>query len=399
MEQKVSALYSHYIIDGVRQNASPAELLAECSEASDRLPEKCTGDYADIIDESPEPPLAAFSSNESSVEEYLRLTSEADIPERPFPILYPESFTTLKIAEKLIDMIWREGHFRLGNLRINAEWKWDMSPVGNMSAFYKSASAASTYLYDIGVRLSDYSFSVCTSGERFIAEAWLPEKEPDTECPGDAAGTPDADNEFFCQEIPFRLPYESRHPWAGTSRKCSSRFLEDAGGMLIYIPFDTCRYRLGGSLLSWTSGHTGGQPAGIQDPDYFIDCYEVVRELVEDGIILSGATVADGGLITAAAGMLSGDGGLDLDISGLLASFREDDPVRILFGEVPGTLVQISDGNLDYFDSQLLLQDVAYYPVGRFSGSHKGICIAESARAGVADIIASLLEQTSEGED
>lgn len=395
MENSASALYSHYIIDGVRQDAIPAELLEECAEN----PTKSPDGYADIIDETQEPPLPVFRGSAASVGDCLSLTSAADIQERPFTVLYPEQFTTLRIAEKLLDMIWMDGHFRLGNLRIKAAWEWDMSPVGNMSAFYRSASAASSFLYDIGVRLSDYGFTERETGERLVAEAWLPDKAADAEYSDDADGTSESVAEYFSPEIPFRLPYESRHPWLGTDRKCSGKILPEAGGMLIYIPFDTCGYRLGGSLLSELSGYKGGQPSGMQDPDYFIDCYEVVRELVEDGFILAGATSADGGLLTAASGMLPEGTGLDLDINGLLASYREADPVRVLFGEVPGVLVQVSDGNLGYFDSQLLLQDVAYYPVGRLSRSHEGICIADSARAGVADIIASLLEQTSEGED
>lgn len=395
MENNASALYSHYIIDGVRQNATPAELLEECAETPGALPDG----YADIIDETPEPPLSSFSCSGASPEDCLRLTSSADIQGRPFPVMYPEQFTILKIAEKLIDMIWLEGHFRLGNLRIKAVWEWDTSPVGNMSTFYRSASAAGSYLYDIGVRLSGYSFIERESGERLITEAWLPENEADTEYTDDTDGTQESGQEFFCREIPFRLPYETRHPWVGTDLKCSRQILPEAGGMVIYIPFDTCSYRLGGSLLSEMSGYKGGKPSGIQDPDYFIDCYEVVRELSEDGVILAGATVADGGLLTAASKMLPEGTGLDLDINGLLASYRESDSVRVLFGEVPGVLVQISDGNLGYFDSQLLLQDVAYYPVGQISAVHEGIRIADSTRAGVADIIASLLEQTSEGED
>ena len=71
----------------------------------------------------------------------------------------------------------------------------------------------------------------------------------------------------------------------------------------------------------------------------------------------------------------------------------------MLFGEVPGVLIQISDENYDYVDSQFILQDVAYYPIGRPTDAFKGIEISEDIRNGVADILASLLSQTSEGED
>ena len=174
--------------------------------------------------------------------------------------------------------------------------------------------------------------------------------------------------------------------------------IPDPSSWLIYIPFDTCPFNIGGSLLAQVHGRNGGTGPHIQDPDYFIDCYEVIRELAEDGIIMAGATVRDGGLAVAAAKMC-GEHGLEIDINGLMASYNEDDPTRLLFAEIPGVLIQISANDYDYLDSQLLLQDVAYYPVGHPSAESKGISLCGNAKAAVADILASLLEQASEGED
>ena len=52
-----------------------------------------------------------------------------------------------------------------------------------------------------------------------------------------------------------------------------------------------------------------------------------------------------------------------------------------------------------YLDSQLLLQDVAYYPVGHPSTEASGLRLCGNAKTAVAGILASLLEQASEGED
>jgi hypothetical protein len=71
----------------------------------------------------------------------------------------------------------------------------------------------------------------------------------------------------------------------------------------------------------------------------------------------------------------------------------------VLFGEIPGVLIQVSDENYDYVDSQFLLQDVAYYPVGKISSEHNGIRVLNSPKSGIADILASLMGQASEGED
>ena len=113
---------------------------------------------------------------------------------------------------------------------------------------------------------------------------------------------------------------------------------------------------------------------------------------------MSGRTCADGGLAVAAAKMC-GESGMDMDLSGISASYQESDLTKILFGEIPGVLIQISDENYDYIDSQFLLQDIAYYPVGHPSSSHSGILLKETDKPGVAGILAALLNQASEGED
>jgi hypothetical protein len=105
-----------------------------------------------------------------------------------------------------------------------------------------------------------------------------------------------------------------------------------------------------------------------------------------------------GGLATAAHTLSQGKG-IDLDIGGLAASHQENETIKILFGEVPGVLFQVSSLDYDYMDSQLILQDVAYYPVGKPSDTHSGVTVSQSSKANVSDILAALLTQASEGED
>ncbi len=390
MKENESALYSRYVIDGLHSEATPAELLNECMEYPFDE-EIFNGQFKDIVDESIDPPLSASSYDVSKTDYLIEMTTAGAESERSFRMLYPDHFTRLQIAQALISRIWSKGHFRLGNLRLWAQWDWNTLPVGNMAAFYSSISEASDYIYGLGVRLTDYIFiendSMSTSSAKFYA--WLPENE-DTD--GDEIADDDSHTSLF------KSPYESSHPWISEERQCPRNLIYDKDSQLIFIPFDTCPFKLGGSLLDELSGRAGGMAPDIKDPDYFIDCYEVVRELIEDGIVMSGMSVGDGGLATAAR-IMSDSCGIDLRISGLMTSYQENDSIKILFGEIPGVLLQVSDYEYDYFDSQLTLQDVAYYPVGRPSQEHDGIKIIQSDNDGVANILASLLAQTTEGED
>lgn len=384
MKEKESALYSQYIIDGFRCDMTPADLLDECMDyGEEEAPTfEGFGTFHDIIDESTDLPVTSFRYDNAMNGKYAEDLAVASGEERPFTMLYPDHFTRLQIADALISRLWSEGHFRLGNLRLWAQWEWNTRPIGNMAAFYASVSAASEYIYGLGVRLTDYLFieNDGQSSAKFFA--WLPEKEEE-----------DMDEDLFKSS-----PYESRHAWIGDTRKCPSTLIDEPESQIIYIPFDTCAYKLGGSFLAQKMEHNGGPGPQIQDPDYFIDCYEVARELVEDGIIASGVSVGDGGLATAAVKLCAGKSA-NLDISGLMASYQENDSTKILFGEIPGILVQIRENDYDYFDSQLLLQDIAYYPLGKFSEGEAGVKFTAGTKNGVASILASLLSQTSEGED
>lgn len=377
MKEKESALYSHYIIDGIRCDMTPAELLDECMHDSAGLQE--LPEFDDIIDELTEAPLSFFEPDNTKHNCYLKQTLEASSTERQFMMLYPEHFTRMQIAKALLGRLWSEGHFKLGDLRLWAQWEWNTRHLGNMAAFYASAVAASDYIYGLGTSLEDYLFIEGDEGCTAKFFAWLPESE-------------DEDNIFKTS------PYESTHPWISETRKCPGHLINDPSSWIIYIPFDTCRYKLGGSLLAQANNDNGGKAPDISDPDYFIDCYEVVRELTEDNIVMSGVTVADGGLMTAAAKMC-GTCGCNLDVSGLTSSYGETDTTKLLFGEVPGVLIQISNDNYDYVDSQLILQDVAYYPIGHPTQKHNDVKIKQNAEIGVAGILASLLDQASEGED
>ena len=54
MAEKESALYSQYIIDGIRCDATPAELLNECMDTEYTEHQDVCG-FKDIIDESIHP--------------------------------------------------------------------------------------------------------------------------------------------------------------------------------------------------------------------------------------------------------------------------------------------------------------------------------------------------------
>ena len=80
MTEKESALYSHYIIDGMRLDMTPAEMLDECMDDEDFVADN---GYDDIVDESIDPPLSSFAYDGEKEQEYLARTTSAAAEERP----------------------------------------------------------------------------------------------------------------------------------------------------------------------------------------------------------------------------------------------------------------------------------------------------------------------------
>lgn len=383
-----SVLDAEYVIDGVKMELSPREILDDAVGKSARNADALK--VEPVVDETVDPDPAGVMP-ELQVAENLILGSLPNVAEsRKIPSFCADSMTCAEIAKALTEVIWREGHFRSGDLEVSILWEWDMAPVGSMAAFYYSVEAACDYLDMLGVRLAGYDFRECTGGCSVKVSVNVSE-----------GARMEEDDEEPENPLPFcEVPFKTESPALGEGRRCPAVLSGEKDNWLIYIPFDTGKFRLGGSLLSSLSGISGGKAPDDIDSDYFLDCYEVVREFVEDGVVLSGVTVGEGGLFAALATMTgSGVRGMDIDISGIMKSYGEQSQVNVLFGEVPGALIEIKDIDFDYVDAEMLLQDVAYYPIGH--PAEKGLNITGNSATGVSGILRALLAQRDapEGED
>lgn len=387
MKEKISALHSKYIIDGVSRRLTPAEMLDDCLARREGNQTCGEGGFEPVVDEStdPTPSLKVFGTKD--IQEYLSKVVSLIGEPRPFPAAYPEPYTKGQIAKALLDAIWLKGHFKLNDLTIAAKWRWNRRPLGNMAAFYASASDGRLRRWsgNMPERLFLHRKPAPLPG---LVQGRAAEKDEDPE---------DDDENIF---IPGDAPFGSEHPVIGRRRAVPDKLQDESGSWIIYVPFDTCGFRLGNSLLCDALGQNGDKYPEVGDADYFIDCHEVVREFVEDRVLLSAATVCDGGLLTALKLMCSGNIGADIDISGIMNAYGETKSVRVLFSEVPGAIIQIKDSDYDYIDAEFLLQDIAYYPIGHTVTGSGEVNVKAGGSNGISSILQSLLNsQASEGED
>lgn len=377
--EKHQVLNSHYIIDGIPQDLTPKEMLDRCPAAADNA-----GLSADnqILDEIVDPVLQGDSFDSWKIKDYLDAISNSQA--RSFPVAFSAQYTKILIARTLIDTLWNEGRFRLGDLQIDIEWLWDTTRIGNMAAFYASAQSAGEYIDDLSLKLSGYNFCECAGcGLRLSASA--------------------AEDEDDDEDLGIELPFRTAHPHFSDTRAVPSGFVDDPDSWLIYVPMDGCDFRLGGSLLTQVMRQGCEVAPDLCDPDYFIDCFEVLREMVEDGVIIAAETVGDGGLLNTLRKMADASGtrtGARISLTDIISACNEQDIVRILFSEVPGAVIQIRDADYDYVDAELVLQDVIFFPLGHPVHGKPEIKVDAGGKTGIQSILESLIRsQSSEGED
>lgn len=368
MTPKVSPLYSEYVIDGLREDLTPAQMLG--LPASDR-------EWEPIVDETVDASPTGQLPPHPDIQESLDAVLCEQL--KRFPVTYSGPYTAVAIGVELIETIFRTGHFRIGDLAVGLDWQWDQKVIGNLAAFYASAQEAATFADALGIAINNVKFT-CAQECSLDVQVRLLRRDEDDE------------------DLLVRMPDHSRHPVLLGSRHVAASLLPDPQSWIVFIPFDTCAFRLSGSLLSQAYGLSGAAAPDVGDADYFTDCFEVVREMVEDGVVIAGATVREGGMLTALRHMCQ-DCGAGVNIADIMKTYGESREERVLFAEVPGVLLQIRDIDYDYFDAEMLLQDVAYFPVGHpIPGG--GLRVENFSRTGIQSILDSLLlSQGSEGED
>lgn len=374
MAEKAPNLYDAYIIDGIPQTLTPAGLLQECTLPGALPPKAAAGTVAD---ETVDIAATPFDFRDGEIDAYA--DAVAALPRPPFPIPFAAPLTRARVAKALLDAIWMGGHFRLGDLTLKADWRWRDGVIGNQAAFYGSVEAAAEYIDALGLKISELKISGGPCSVSFKATTTAEEEAPDEE-------------DTLIRELPFR----TANPRISRRRRCPATIQGEASDWLIYIPLDTCDYRLGGSLLAAATGARRGTAPDIGDADYFIDGYEVIRELVEDGIVKAGTTVLEGGLMNALRAMATVHGA-EVSVNDICRACGGELQVRVLFGEVPGVVIQIADIDYDYVDAELLLQDIAYYPLGHPVPGSPGVSVLSGGNS-ITGILESLMNSL-EGED
>lgn len=100
----------------------------------------------------------------------------------------------------------------------------------------------------------------------------------------------------------------------------------------------------------------------MKNPDYFVDCFNAIQELVNRGWIMAGHDISAGGLITTLLEMCfaNTDGGINVNLHDLDST----DIIKTLFAENPGVVIQVSDKHKDELKKFLDEAGVGFAKIG-----------------------------------
>lgn len=235
----------------------------------------------------------------------------------------PEAGSVLSVAEALTNLVWAplgrdKGDKALQPLdyvSLSANWMWPCrSQEGEDARLYKAVNALSDFCRAIHVNVPTGKDSLSLSqqypdGEKIIS-------------PGTVIVS--AGGEVY-----------------DVKKTVSPALVNDKNASLYHIDFSFDEQRLGGSAFAQSLNRVGDDVPTVKNPEYFVDCFNAVQELIGRGWILAGHDISAGGLITTLLEMTFGnvEGGMKINLHDLASH----DMVKMLFAENPGVVIEVSD--------------------------------------------------------
>lgn len=235
----------------------------------------------------------------------------------------PEAGSVLSVAEALTNLVWAplgrdKGDKALQPLdyvSLSANWMWPCrSQEGEDARLYKAVNALSDFCCAIHVNVPTGKDSLSLSqqypdGEKIIS-------------PGTVIVS--AGGEVY-----------------DVKKTVNPVLVNDKNASLYHIDFSFDEQRLGGSAFAQSLNRVGDDVPTVKNPEYFVDCFNAVQELIGRGWILAGHDISAGGLITTLLEMAFGnvEGGMKINLHDLASH----DMVKMLFAENPGVVIEVSD--------------------------------------------------------
>ncbi|HEY4788665.1 MAG TPA: phosphoribosylformylglycinamidine synthase subunit PurQ, partial [Bacteroidales bacterium] len=229
-------------------------------------------------------------------------------------LIDPAAGSILAIAESLTNIVWAPLQDGIKGISLSANWMWPCRNPGEDSRLYRAVKAASDFSLALGINIP--------TGKDSLS---MTQKYPN----GDVVYSPGTVIISSSAEVT-------------DIRKSVTPVVKDiVGSALVYIAFSKSPYHLGGSSFAQSINLLGNTTPTVDDPEYFLNAFSALQQLIEEGRVLAGHDISAGGMVTTMLEMTFASNSLGMMVD--LTDIPENDIIRLLFSENPGVIVQVDD--------------------------------------------------------
>jgi phosphoribosylformylglycinamidine synthase len=221
--------------------------------------------------------------------------------------------SVLSIAESLTNIMWAPMTHGIKGISLSANWMWPAKNQGENFRLYSGVEAASKFACALGVNIPTGKDSLSMTQKY---------KNDVVYAPGTVIISASGEVSDIRKVVEPVLVIDPSKP-------------------VYYIDFSRVAKSLGGSSLAQTLSQLGKNTPTVADADYFVKAFNIIQELIEYQLILSGHDISSGGILTTLLEMCfaQNKGGIEVDLAGM----KESDSVKALFSENPGIVIQPKD--------------------------------------------------------
>jgi phosphoribosylformylglycinamidine synthase len=292
-------------------------------------------------------PLADFSVVAQScttfgttVEEAIPKGMVTAIGERPIiGLINPEAMVRMSIGEMLTNMMFCKID-KMEDIRCSGNWMWPLKMEGEKDRLYRSVKAMCDCMNELDIALD--------GGKDSLSMSYHDSKRNKT------------------IKSPGTLVISGYTTTKDITKKVTPDF-KQSGNHVYYLNLSGNKYRLGGSILHQEYNVLPINPNSCPDFENYGNfkyIFNMIQELVNDGIILSGHDVSDGGFITSLLEMcFAGNLGLkgNVDIKDTYTD-KYVNAYSFLFAEELGVIFEVEPKNCETIEK--LFNDFYCYHLG-----------------------------------
>ena len=248
----------------------------------------------------------------------------------------PKAGSVLSVAESLTNLVWAPLAEGLDSVSLSANWMWPCrSQKGEDARLYEAVEALSDFCCAIHVNVPTGKDSLSLSqqypnGEKIIA--------------------------------PGTVIVSAGGEVSDVKKTVSPVIVNDKNSSLYHIDFSFDEQHLGGSAFAQSLGKVGSDVPTVKNPEYFVDCFNAIQELIHRGWVMAGHDISAGGLITTLLEMTFANktGGLNINLHAIAGK----DIIKMLFAENPGVVIQVSDTHKEALMEYLDESGIGYAKIG-----------------------------------